>query len=41
MFRLLSQIRFGNISKKYLDEPGLVHTLSPLSLICHYLNLLK
>ncbi|ERL26491.1 hypothetical protein HMPREF9108_00911 [Leptotrichia sp. oral taxon 225 str. F0581] len=23
MFRLLSQIKFGNISKKCLDEPGL------------------
>ena len=26
MFRLLSQIKFGNISKKCLDEPGLVHS---------------
>ena len=24
MFRLLSQIKFGNISKKCLDKPGLV-----------------
>ena len=23
MFRLLSQIKFGNISKKFLDKPGL------------------
>ena len=26
MFRLLSQIKFGNISKKYLDEPGIVRS---------------
>jgi len=26
MFRLLSQIKFGNISKKFLDEPGLVRS---------------
>ena len=26
MFRLLSQIKFGNISKKCLDEPGLVRS---------------
>ena len=26
MFRLLSQIKFGNISKKFLDELGLVRS---------------
>ena len=26
MFRLLFQIKFENISKKYLDEPGIVHS---------------
>ena len=26
MFWLLSQIKFGNISKKYLDKPGLVRS---------------
>ncbi|ERL26173.1 hypothetical protein HMPREF9108_01209 [Leptotrichia sp. oral taxon 225 str. F0581] len=41
MFRLLSQIKFGNISKKCLDKLGLVRSTFAKIFRCYNLKKLK